>query len=262
MCSIAEAESLEQSSIPTPSDLWRTTPPRTTSLRLYAFPASLGCGPFAVPNIGTSRLASAGSLRFHEASSLIWAAPTPHQDVTVACFRFRSGFRSAHLPEPGLVRPPSVTHPSFQTVPAANYLTGHRAGLRRGMKARPPDRPTPFELSLSSPVFRLRALHRTPHGDTTVRLPQPRSNVERVPFPVVGYRSTTLHDSPGGVFPLDRCAARRTFRTLTRAATSYRPLRGLYDRPSPPRACPDPRREATPGGSPRREPGGPGPQPT
>ena len=210
MSSIAEAQSLEQSSI---CDSVRSLEAHASTggpLRLCAFPVSPGFGPFAVPYFGTSRLTSTGSLRFHEASSLIWAAPTPHQDTTLACFRFRSGFRSGHHPDPGLVRSPSVTHRSFRTVPAANYLTGHRAGLRRGVQARPPARPTPFGLSLSSPVFCLWALHRTPHGDTTMRLPRPRPNVEQVPFPVVGYRSTTLHDSPGGVLPLDRCAARRT----------------------------------------------------
>jgi len=204
--SIAEAQSLEQSSI---CDSVRSLEAHASTggpLRLCAFPVSPGFGPFAVPYFGTSRLTSTGSLRFHEASSLIWAAPTPHQDTTLACFRFRSGFRSGHHPDPGLVRSPSVTHRSFRTVPAANYLTGHRAGLRCGVQARPPVRPTPFGLSLSSPVLCRRALHRTPHGNTNCAA-APAS--ER-PFPVVDYRGTTLHDSPGGALPLDRCAARRT----------------------------------------------------
>ncbi len=131
----------------------KTTPsgllPASERLPMTLPSRSLGSGPFAITPIGATPHLEAGSLRFHGASSLLWAAPIPRRDITVACSRFRFGFPTVTSTVGARRGLPRSRIDPFRScrrqLPVQDLVSGFRIRQHR----RPPARPSPVRLRSS-----------------------------------------------------------------------------------------------------------------
>ena len=207
MSSIAEAQSIERSSI-------------CDSGRLLEALASAGdrLAPLRVPRL--SRLRPLCRPAARDAPSDSGGVAPLSRSVIARMGRSDSSPRhdrrllslSHWLPERALARSgldeASLGHASILADRAGGQLpdgTSCRASpWDAGSPTRPADAVWAFALQ-PSPLSQGPSPHplRRCNDVAAPASPSRRTDVERVPFPVIDYRSATLHDSPGGVLPLD-----------------------------------------------------------